>query len=95
MKINMMTKLNWLVAVMAMVLAPALANAAGWGTIKGKFVVDGDPPEAKPVDASKDAFCANHDPKVIDHTVASQRRQAGECGCVFAGRSRRQDRGPS
>lgn len=69
MKNNMMTKLNWLVAAVAVVVAPALAEAAGWGTIKGTFVVDGAPPEAKPVDASKDAFCANHDPKVIDHTV--------------------------
>lgn len=69
MKINMMTKMCWLAALMAIVVTPALASAAGWGTIKGKFVVDGAPPEAKPVDASKDAFCANHDPAPIDNSV--------------------------
>jgi hypothetical protein len=44
-------------------------EAAGWGTIKGKFVVDGDVAEAKPVDASKDPYCAKHDPAPIDQSV--------------------------
>jgi plastocyanin len=50
-------------------VAPHRADAAGWGTIKGKFVVDGAAPEAKPVDASKDAFCAKLDPAPIDESV--------------------------
>ncbi|MGD9636251.1 MAG: hypothetical protein AB7G28_09680 [Pirellulales bacterium] len=45
------------------------AAAAGWGTIKGKFVVDGAAPTAKPIDASKDAYCAKHDPPPIDQAV--------------------------
>lgn len=48
---------------------PQMAAAASWGTIKGKFVVDGPAPEAKPVDASKDAYCAKHEPAPIDQSV--------------------------
>ena len=56
------------VAVVAAAFSSS-AVAAGWGTIKGKFVVDGAAPEAKPVDATKDAFCQNHDPAPVDQTV--------------------------
>ena len=43
------------------------ADAAGWGTIKGKFVVDGTAPKPGPVDASKDAYCVEHHP--IDQSL--------------------------
>ena len=38
------------------------AHAAGWGTIKGKFVVDGTAPKLPAVDASKEAYCVEHHP---------------------------------
>jgi hypothetical protein len=38
------------------------AQAAGWGTIKGKFVVDGTAPTLPAVDASKEAYCVEHHP---------------------------------
>jgi len=58
-----------LLAALASLVSSQSALGAGWGTIKGKFVVDGAAPEVKPVDASKDAFCQNHDPAPIDQSV--------------------------
>jgi hypothetical protein len=55
------------VAAIAVVTAPQAANAAGWGTIKGKFVLDGAPPTLPPVDASKEAYCVEKHP--IDQSV--------------------------
>jgi plastocyanin len=46
-----------------------VSSAAGWGTIKGKFVVDGDVAKPAAVDASKEAFCANHDPAPVNESV--------------------------
>jgi plastocyanin len=69
MNLNMIYKLGCLVAVVAVTIVPQVASAAGWGTIKGKFVVDGAPPELKPVDATKDPYCAKHDPAPIDESV--------------------------
>ena len=43
------------------------ANAAGWGSIKGKFVVDGTIAPAPAVDASKDPFCVAAHP--VNETV--------------------------
>lgn len=43
------------------------AIAAGWGTIKGKFVVDGAAPTPPAIDASKEAYCVEHHP--IDESV--------------------------
>jgi hypothetical protein len=47
--------------------ATPTADAAGWGTIKGKFVVDGSAPTPAPIDASKEPFCVEHHP--IDQSV--------------------------
>lgn len=68
MNFKSLVSVGLLLAIAASVAAPS-AVAAGWGTIKGKFVVDGAAPEAKPVDASKDAYCAKHDPAPIDQSV--------------------------
>jgi len=57
---------TWMAAgfcvVLSLVVALAPANAAGWGTIKGKFVVDGAAPTPATVDASKEAYCVEHHP---------------------------------
>ena len=42
-------------------------QAAGWGSIKGKFVVEGDAPKPAAIDASKDAFCVSAHP--VDQAV--------------------------
>ncbi len=54
------------VVLVAAVTSPA-ANAAGWGTIKGKFVVEGDAPTPAVIDASKDAYCVEHHP--VDQSI--------------------------
>jgi plastocyanin len=52
--------------VLALCVA-TMAQAAGWGSLKGKFVVDGAAPKAAAIDASKDAFCVSQHP--VDETV--------------------------
>jgi plastocyanin len=44
------------------IASTASVQAAGWGSIKGKFVVDGAAPKAPAIDASKDAFCVSAHP---------------------------------
>jgi hypothetical protein len=39
------------------------AAAADWGSIKGRFVVDGKPPELKPLVVDKDQFCIDNPPE--------------------------------
>jgi hypothetical protein len=56
----------------AVVFAPAattfnIACAAGWGTIQGRFVVDGTVPAPAPLNASAEAFCVEHKP--VDRSV--------------------------
>ncbi len=62
---NSILKLTYGVFVLAIVMVMAAANvssAAGWGTIKGKFVVDGQAPKLAAVDASKEPYCVEHKP---------------------------------
>jgi hypothetical protein len=51
----------WLVIVV-FACATSAADAAGWGTIKGRFVVDGAVAPPKPLNASAEAFCVEHKP---------------------------------
>lgn len=59
--------LSSLFALGSLAVLPQSVGAAGWGTIKGKFVVDGVAPKLPAIDASKDAFCVEHKP--IDQSV--------------------------
>jgi hypothetical protein len=43
------------------------ADGAGWGSVKGRFVLDGTPPEMAALDASKEPFCVQHHP--LDQSV--------------------------
>ena len=43
------------------------ADGAGWGSLKGRFAVDGAAPEMKALDASKEPFCIQHHP--MDQSV--------------------------
>jgi plastocyanin len=45
----------------------AAAHAGGWGSLKGKFVVDGAAPKLPAIDASKDAYCVAAHP--VDESV--------------------------
>jgi hypothetical protein len=53
--------------VLAVVAVAASAQAAGWGSIKGKFVIDGSTPKLPAIDASKDAVCVAAHP--VDQSV--------------------------
>jgi hypothetical protein len=57
-----MTRPANLLAAAALVLTVAAgAHAADWGTLKGRFVYDGKPPEPKPIEATKDQqVCGKH-----------------------------------
>jgi plastocyanin len=45
----------------------ATCFAAEWGTLKGRFTVDGTPPKPKPLVVAKDQFCI--DKKLMDQSV--------------------------
>ena len=56
-------------AVAFAALADMPASAAEWGSIKGRFVFDGDV-KAEPISITKDKeYCGNH--KLVDETVDS------------------------
>jgi hypothetical protein len=54
----------WLAAAVAASAwnAHAFANAAEWGSLKGRFVVDGQAPEPAPLNVTKDEFCMKTKP---------------------------------
>jgi hypothetical protein len=57
-----------LVGLMALVLVVPAASAAEWGSLKGRFVVDGTTAKPQPVAITKDQdFCGKHD--LVDETV--------------------------
>jgi hypothetical protein len=45
-----------------MALSANLASAAEWGSIKGRFVLDGAPPKPQPLVVTKDQFCIDKMP---------------------------------
>lgn len=59
----------------AIVLTSTTLFAADWGTIKGRFIVDGEAPEPKPLVVSKDQFC-------IDKNLMNESVLVGEQGGV-------------
>lgn len=59
--------LSGLFALLSVAAVPQVGDAAGWGTIKGKFVVDGAAPTVPAVDATKDAYCVEHHP--VDESI--------------------------
>ena len=48
-------------------MLPAAGEAAGWGSLQGRFVVEGDVPELPTLDVSKEAYCTEHQP--INETI--------------------------
>ena len=56
------TIISCLCAVAALTVTH-VADAAEWGSIKGRFVVDGAPPQVPPLQVTKDQFCIEIQPK--------------------------------
>ena len=64
-----MTNPARLVAALAIMLATmTTATAADWGTLKGKFVLDGDPGDPAALNVNKDVeFCGKH--SLVDESI--------------------------
>jgi hypothetical protein len=54
---------NLMLGVLAVFSVCSPAGAADWGSIKGRFVVDGTPTAPAPLVVNKDQFCIDHKPK--------------------------------
>jgi plastocyanin len=61
----MKNTLKWIAVVGAICVAVATApaNAADWGSIKGRIVVDGTPAKPAPLVVTKDEFCIDKKPE--------------------------------
>ncbi len=57
-----MLKLVAVVAVVCLVAAVGSSNAADWGSLKGRIVVDGAPTKPAPLVVTKDQFCIDKMP---------------------------------
>ena len=67
---------------MLIVMTAISANAADWGTIKGRFVLDGAPPERPKLTINKDVeFCGKHEPRTEKLVV--QREDRGIANVVI------------
>lgn len=63
----------------SLLVAAAMTSAADWGTVKGRFVFDGPPPEQPKLQINKDVeFCGKHEPRAEklvvhreDHGIAN------------------------
>lgn len=47
-------------AATAVMLVSSAAHAAGWGTLKGRFIYDGTPPKPQAILTDKEPACAKH-----------------------------------
>jgi len=56
-------------AVAVILSTVAMAEGADWGSLKGRFVVDGEIPKSNPLAVTKDQYCI--DKKPIDETVVA------------------------
>jgi hypothetical protein len=64
----MYKKFALMFGLLAVVVSSNVAPAAEWGSLKGKFVVDGTVPQPKPVVITKDQdFCGKHN--LVEETV--------------------------
>ncbi len=52
MKASVVVAISWLALHVSCVV-----QAAGWGSLKGRILLEGTPPKLTPLDASKDPFC--------------------------------------
>lgn len=52
----------WMLGVLALLLVSVSADAAEWGSLKGRFVADGTPPKPMPLMVNKEPFCMEHQP---------------------------------
>jgi plastocyanin len=77
----------WSTALMLLAAPVSLqAVAAEWGTLKGRFVVEGTPPAPTPLAVSKDQFCIDKKPMNETVLVDESGNLANAVVYVFLGR---------
>ena len=59
---NLKRRVTMGLGVVAALLMTLTAGAAEWGSVKGRFVVDGTPPQPEPLVVTKDQFCIEKQP---------------------------------
>jgi plastocyanin len=69
-------------AHLVIVVTSAVACAADWGSLKGRFLLDGPPPEQPKLQINKDAeFCGKHEPR--SETLVVHREDRGIANVVI------------
>ena len=77
--------LRFLLIVTVVAVAP-LATAADWGSLKGRFVVDGPPPALPPLAVDKDQYCIDNKPKNDMIVVGKDNGLVNAVVYIFLGR---------
>jgi plastocyanin len=72
--------------VFTLLAAASTAHAAEWGSIKGRFVVDGAPPAVPPLKVDKDQFCIDNKPHNDTIVVGKDGSLANAVVYLFLGR---------
>jgi hypothetical protein len=73
----------FVVGMLAILSIGAYASAAEWGSLKGRFVVDGEPGKPAPIPITKDPeYCGTKEP-VVDQTVVVGKDNALVNGVVY------------
>jgi hypothetical protein len=80
------TNLLRLLLIAAIVAAAPQAGAADWGSLKGRFVVDGPPPTVPPLVVDKDQFCIDSKPKNDMIVVGKDNALVNAVVYIFLGR---------
>jgi hypothetical protein len=74
-------------ALIVPLLAAAIpATAADWGSIKGRFVVDGQPPALPPLVIDKDQYCIDNKPKNDKVVIGKDNGLVNAVVYLFVGR---------
>ena len=86
------TRMTTLLALLICLGIALPASAADWGTIKGRFVLDGSAPESKKLNVNKDVdFCSKHDPQDESLQVADDGSLQGVILFLRTGRGKKVD----
>lgn len=79
--------LRLLLIVTVVAVAPlATATAADWGSLKGRFIVDGPPPTLPPLAVDKDQYCMDSKPKNDKVVIGKDNALVNAVVYIFLGR---------
>lgn len=72
--------------IIALLALASAAHAAEWGSLKGRFVVDGQPPTLTPLTVDKDQFCIDKKPTNNSIVIGKDNALANAVVYIFLGR---------